>query len=321
MSQIAEVTSEASYEAAKSGLAFYWIPDPGTLLFAGATRIEYLQRQTTNDLSLLGPASVLPNMLTNASGRILEVLTLVALGDQIALLTQPGHAPGLATYFKKHIFFNDQVTIEDASAAWSHLELRGPQAAHALAKFGFSTTPILDGLGSRQLNDQTIFAFGIDSFDAQPAFMLFVPSGLSRQINDMLAQLNGVELAPNTRELLRIEAGLAGDREFTDANTPFELGLARYVSATKGCYTGQEVLARQVTYDKIVRQLAVLSSSQPIPVGSAVQIDSKTLGNVSSAAISPVRGPLALAVLRKPFAPGDSVSIASSTSSHVATIL
>jgi folate-binding protein YgfZ len=321
MSQIAEVTSDASYAAAKSGLAFYQIPNPGTLLFAGATRIEYLQRQTTNDLGLLTPASVVPNMLTNASGRILEVFTLVAIGDQIALLTQPGHAPGLAAYFKKHIFFNDQVTIEDASTTWSHLELRGPQTTHALTSLGFNAIPNLDGLASSDFNGQTIFAFGIDSFDTHPAFMLFVPSGLADLLTATFAQLNAVALAPASRELFRIEARLPGDHEFTDANTPFELGLARYVSATKGCYTGQEVLARQVTYDKIVRQLSSLSSSEPIPVGSAVQIDGKTLGNVSSAAISPARGPLALAVLRKPFASGDTVSITNSGSSLTATIL
>jgi folate-binding protein YgfZ len=316
--QLAEATIDAGYLAATQTAAWYRVPQPGTLVFGGATRVDYLQRQTTNDLGLLTAARALPNVLTNASGRILEVFTLLQLGEQIALLTQPGHAVGLAAYFKKNLFFNDQVTIEDASAAWLQIELRGPQAAAMLSQLDFDNAPSLDEVASA--NPQ-IHVIGIDSFDSHPALLLIAPSPAATELTSQLSTLGAAELSTESRELLRIEAGLAGDPEFTDANTPFEVGLARYVSDSKGCYTGQEVLARQITYDKIVRSLAKLSAEAPVAAGAAVSLDGKAAGQVSSAAVSPVRGPLALAVLRKPFETGETVSIKSAASSVSARIM
>jgi folate-binding protein YgfZ len=311
MSQIAEIGTLEGYQAARQSAAFYRVPNPGTLLIRGATRNEYLQRQTTNDLELLSAARVVPSMLTNASGRILEVFTLIQLGEAIALLTQPSHGPGLAAYFKKLIFFNDQVTIEDASQAWAQFELRGPQAAGVLKQLGFATAPKQDELAAAASAERG-YAFGIERFDTHLAFMLFVPAATATKLHAQLAELHIGQLSFDARELLRVEAGLPGGPEFNDANTPFEIGLDRYVSAGKGCYTGQEVLARQVTYDKIVRSLAQLSTAQPVAANSAIIGDGKTVGSVSSVAVSPDRGPLGLAVLRKPYQePGTLLSVGS----------
>lgn len=300
MSQLAEIIVDEGYAAAKSGCAYYLVPNPGTLMISGATRADYLQRQTTNDLGLLSATRALPNILTNASGRILEVFTLLRLGDQIALLSQPGHAQGLAGYFKKNLFFNDQVTIEDVSANWRRLEFRGPQAVHLLAQLGLTAAPFLDEVATFAMGSDTVHVIGIDSFNKYPAFILLVPGSLTDQLINQLTDLGAISLSVATRDLLRIEAGIAGDPEFTDANTPYEIGLARYLSESKGCYTGQEVLARQVTYDKIVRSLVQLSANEPITAGTAISTEGKNVGQVSSAAISPSLGPLALAVLRKP---------------------
>jgi folate-binding protein YgfZ len=301
MSQIAEVTVSSAYTAAREKLAYYIVQDPGTLRISGETRIEYLQRQSTNDLSLLTPQHAVPNILTSASGRILEVFTLVQDDDGILLLTQPGHAAGLAAYFKKHLFFNDHVSIEDRSAAWAQLELHGPQAAAALAALAFASAPALDEVLQIDFSGQPLRAIGEEGFVGSIEYKLLVPAAAVEGLINRLKNLGAEPLDFETREILRVEAGKAGDPEFTDANTPFEIGLDRYVSADKGCYTGQEVLARQVTYDKVVRHLAKLTAQQAMPVGSAVQADGKTIGTVSSAASSTRLGHLALAVLRKPY--------------------
>lgn len=316
MPELAPAALDPGYLAATQAAAWYRIPQPGMLLFDGATRIDYLQRQSTNDLGLLAPGRAVPNALTNASGRILEVFTLLQLGERLALLTQPGHAPGLAAYFKKRIFFNDQVTIEDASPAWAQLEVHGPQAPAALAALGLATMPALDEAIPGKLSGADFYAIGEEG-----RTRLLVPAELIGQLADQLAAAGASALTQEAREILRIEAGRAGGPEFSDANTPFEIGLERYVSATKGCYTGQEVLARQVTYDKIVRSLAKLAATAPLPPGAAVKLEDKTIGQISSAAISPKDGPMALAVLRKPFQPGDQVQIQAAGGSVAARIL
>ncbi|MCW5873476.1 MAG: hypothetical protein KIS88_02395 [Anaerolineales bacterium] len=304
MSTPAPAALDPNYQAAITAAAWYREQQPGALLLSGATRQEYLQRQTTNDVQLLSAQRALPTVLTNPSARILEVFTLLQLNEQTLLLTQPGHAPGLLAYFKRHLFFNDQVSLEDASAAWEQIEIHGPQAGAALTALGLPAPSTLDEVAEGTLDGQSLYAIAEDA-----CIRLVLPSSA---LPTLLAMLNGAELPEmpaETRELLRIEAGRAGLPEFTDANTPFEVGLNRYVSDTKGCYTGQEVLARQVTYDKVTRGLARLSTLAPAAIGAGVQLDGRTLGSVSSAAVSPTHGPLALAVLRKPFEPGQTVTI------------
>ncbi len=305
MSQIVEARVSAAYRAAREAVAYYLVPNPGTLLIHGETRVEYLQRQSTNDMGLLAANRALPNILTSASGRILEVFILVQDGDANLLLTQPGHAPGLAVYFQKHLFFNDQVKIEDHSRSWAQLELHGPQAAAARAELGFEHSPALDEVLHAEFEGQPLRVFGEEGFASSPSFKLIMPSSLAEELVARLKVSAAEPLDRQTREILRVESGKPGAPEFVDANTPFEIGLDRFVSAEKGCYTGQEVLARQVTYDKVVRNLAQLSAEQPIPVGAAVQAEGKTIGTVSSAAASPRLGELALAVLRKPYAQPD----------------
>jgi len=294
-------TTALSTQAAAHIAAWYRLPQPGTLLLGGATRTDYVQRQTTNDVGLLSPQRAVPTVLTNPSARILEVFTLLQHGEHFLLLTQPGHAAGLAAYFKRHLFFNDQVTVEDSSAAWAQLELYGPQVRSALASLGFAQQPsALDEVVSATWQDQALYAI-----QDEYCIRLLLPSALDLPAD--WAALPELDLA--SREQLRIEAGRAGDLEFTDANTPFEVGLGRYVSASKGCYTGQEVLARQVTYDKVARGLAQLSSDTAMQPSASVSLDGRTIGQVSSAAVSSTLGPLALAVLRKPFEPGQTVTV------------
>ncbi len=310
MSQIDEVTVSTAYTAAREALAYFIVADPGTLLISGETRIEYLQRQSTNDLGLLTAQRAVPNILTSASGRILEVFTIIQDGDGILLLTQPSHAAGLAAYFKKHLFFNDRVSIDDQSAQWAQLELHGPQAAAALAALGFAAHPTLDEVLQIDFGGQPLRAIGEDGFVGPISCRLLVPAKAVDQLTDRFKHLGAGPLDFETREILRVEAGKAGDPEFIDANTPFEIGLDRYVSADKGCYTGQEILARQVTYDKVVRDLARLNAELPMQVGSAVQADGQTIGIVSSAVSSPRLGNLVLAVLRKPYAqPGTALEM------------
>ena len=303
--------SPDTHASAIPAAAYYRVSQPGTLLVSGATRQDYLQRQTTNDVGLLSAQRAVPTVLTNPSARILEVFTVVQHGEAMLLLTQAGHAAGLAAYFKRHIFFNDDVSATDVSAECEQVEIVGVQAQAALAALDLPAPATLDEVASGTLEGQGVYALAEDA-----GIRLLVPAGVLPALLAALQTAGLAELTASAREQLRIEAGRAGAPEFTDANTPFELGLRRYVSDTKGCYTGQEVLARQVTYDKVTRSLALMRTAAGVQPGASVQLEGRTLGSVSSVAASGDTG-LALAVLRKPFEIGQEVSIGG----HPATIL
>ncbi|MCW5876550.1 MAG: hypothetical protein KIS85_06670 [Anaerolineales bacterium] len=274
----------------------YITENSGLLRFSGETHRDYLQRQTSNDLGRLGPQRAVPSLLTSAQGRVLEYFTLLQDGESLLMVTQPGHGHGLAAYFQKRIFFNDQVTVQDVSADWAQIELHGPQAAAALAKLGVQAVPELDGLAAGNWEGHPLHLLTQAGYSTEYSYLLLAPAAAPA----LLAELGLAALEHNQRELLRIEAGLPGDPEFNHQYTPFELGLDRLVSTDKGCYTGQEVLARQVTYDKVVRRLARLSAGEPLSPGQRLLAEGKPVGEVTSAAVSPQHGPLGLAVLRRP---------------------
>ncbi|MBX3049484.1 MAG: folate-binding protein YgfZ [Anaerolineales bacterium] len=285
-----------AYQAAKEGAAYFTLSAPGLLRFTGETHVDFLQRQTSNDLGLLSPQQAVPSLLTSAQGRVLEHFSLAQDGDNLLMLTQPGHGPGLAAYFQKRIFFNDQVVVQDQSDAYAQIELHGPLAVQALARLGLEPVAALDSLRAAEWQGHPVHLITQPGYGSPYRYLLMLPQPTAPAL---LVSLQLSELNASQRELLRIEAGLPGDPEFNHQYTPFELGLDRLVSATKGCYTGQEVLARQVTYDKVVRKLARISSQQPLAPGQRLLAEDKPVGEVTSAANSPTHGPLALAVLRR----------------------
>jgi len=128
-----------------------------------------------------------------------------------------------------------------------------------------------------------------------------------------LAEAGARGLVGEAYETVRVEAGLpAAGRELTDAYTPLETGLRAAVHEAKGCYTGQEVLARQINYDKITRQMVGLRLETPVQRGAAVQVEGRGAGEVTSAVVSPRFGAIALAVVKRPhFEPGTVVMVAS----------
>lgn len=289
-----------AFTSSKTNAAFYVIQHPGYVRFAGDTRREYLQRQTTNNLDYLAANRALPSLLTSPTGRILERFTLIDEGDAIGMITQPGHGPGLAEYFGKRIFFTDQVTVKDASSQFAQIELHGLQASEVLMKLGFASAPAPNEIVTAQWSGIDVLAFGEEGFVGELRFLLIFSASQRDQLTNRLIDLSVPQLDFATRELLRIEAGMAGDPEFQNEYTPFEVGLDGLVSTDKGCYTGQEVLARQVTYDKVVRHMVRLKAADAFERGASIFVDGKEVGKVSSAANSPEGGHLGLAVIRKP---------------------
>jgi folate-binding protein YgfZ len=109
------------------------------------------------------------------------------------------------------------------------------------------------------------------------------------------------ELSSESRHILRVEAGLPdAGAELSEEYTPLEAGMERAVSGDKGCYPGQEVLARQVTYDKVTQRLVGLRLSEPVAPGRRLLVEGKPAGVVTSAAESPRFGAIALGVVKRP---------------------
>lgn len=272
------------YEAARTGAASWRVPDPGYLRFEGQDARDFIQRQTTNDIRNLTAGQVQLTILTSGTARILDVWRLMIDGDGIGAITLPGRAAGITRYLRKRIFFMDKVTVTDASAAIALFEIIGPDGAHLAQGWGDPAARLIPPVAGIGLG-----------------WLLMVPAERADSTAERLAAAGVVPLSAGAYPVLRIEAGLPGpERELTDEHTPLETNLGAGISGAKGCYTGQEVIARQVNYDKITRRLAGLRLDAPVEPGAVVMVEGRTAGDVTSAVISPDFGPIALAILRRP---------------------
>ncbi len=299
-----------AYQAAHSGAAYAVIPEAGCLRIEGEDRQAFLQRQTTNDVRGLAPERAVLTVLTSSTARTLDVLYLLPEETAIAALTLPGRAPATGQFLRSRIFFMDKVSLVDASPASVQIDLFGPRAPQVLERLG-AATPEVDqvvdvpwqALTLRVLRLQPAFGLGFRLLAAQEAL---------QPLCQALAQAGAAALDAATLEVLRIEAGLpAGGAELSETYTPLEAGLKPAISSTKGCYTGQEVIARQITYDKVTQHLAGLRLEAPVEPGVRVYTSEGDLaGTVTSAALSPRLGALALAVLKRPHhAPGTALRV------------
>lgn len=298
------------YRAAKEGAVFRPLPAAGYLRLSGGDRMDFLQRQTTNDVSALRGGRALMDVLTSPTARILDVFELILEDEHIGVLTQPGRGEGLASYLRGKVFFMDDVAIEDASEEIVQVELDGPHAADVLTRLGAEQVPEQGELVEERINDAAVRIIGQAGL-AGTGYRLLIPAAQADEVEAALRGVGAVRLSDAVYEVLRVEAGLpAVGAELSEDYTPLEVGLSDAVSLSKGCYTGQEVLARQVNYDKVTRQMAGLALEQPVPPGSALRAEGRPAGAVTSVAESPVHGWIALAVVKRPHdEPGSELTV------------
>jgi tRNA-modifying protein YgfZ len=294
-----------SYQASLSGAAYYLQEEAGFVRAKGPDRIDFIQRQTTGDVRQLKPERAVLSVLTSPTARILDVLYLIGspAGQEghIDMITLPGKSQQTATYLKSRIFFNDNVSILDMSNSYVQIDLMGPQAANIIRSWVSS-----GGMEANAILQSQVEGFSILALRQDNQFGLGWRLILLKEARDaILSKLDkekAVELADEVYEIRRIEEGNpAVAKELTDAYTPLEVNLKEAVSDNKGCYTGQEVIARQITYDKVTRRLVGLNLERRVSPGAEIRVEGRIAGSVTSAAHSPRFGPVALGIIKRPF--------------------
>lgn len=289
---------------------FYPLPEAGCLQISGEDRVAFLQRQTTNDIRKLAADGCTTTVLTSSTARILDVLTLIQQGDSLMALTLPGYGAKTTTFLKSRIFFMDKVSLEDVSADTCQILILGEDAQRSAAPLELESLPAAGKLLLARLGETEVLVLGEEGYPV-PAYRLVAPISSKRILSERLEQAGLVELDAATYQVLRVELGIPGaGAELSEAYTPLEAGLAHTISDNKGCYTGQEVIARQITYDKVTRQLAGLRLEGEGAPGDKVFVEKTPVGEVTSIACSERLGWIALAILKRPHhAPGTLVSV------------
>ena len=242
----------------------------------GPDREAFLQGQLTQDVRGLAPgASRLAAGLT-PKGKLLYFGTLVAEAGRFLLLLPEDAVGAAAAHLAKYAAFQ-KVSVRDATADYVRVALYGP---------GSAAVPL--PAGAVRLPAEWEFAGEI------------VAAASARdQIFAGLAANDSIEVAEATAEVLRVEAGRPRLlRDATEANVLAELGLDAAISTTKGCYVGQEIVARMRTYGRASRRLVGFRFTAKHVSPGAIFTDpekpSRELARVTSAATSPRFGSIGL---------------------------
>jgi folate-binding protein YgfZ len=266
---------------------------PGVVDVEGPDRVAFLQGQLTQDVRGLAPGEVRPAAGLTPKGKLLYVARLVGLPEALRLLVPASLLESVTAHLRKYAVFQ-KVTVANRSSAWLRVGLYPGGSARPAPE---DDPPG----GALRLPGEGEFAWEI-----------LAPAAERGALETWLSRAESVEAAEEIAEARRIEAGRPRFGSDMDAtNLPDEVNLEPAISRTKGCYVGQEIVARLATYGRVNRRLVGFRFPHgAIPVGSRlVHPDTKAdgkieWGRVTSCAESPAFGSIGLGFAFRDVAPG-----------------
>lgn len=282
----------------------------GKLRVFGKDRESLLHRLTTNEMRNLPASGGVVNMFTNAKGRVVDVVEMFMEEDSIFMLATPGRANVVKEWIEKYTFIED-VRCEDVTTQYGLMAFFGEESVELLRQlFGWEVDD-LPRQHARPLTWEGKSVIVHRSGAITPVqFNLIMPvAEMARFWKPATAPATPIGSA--AYEMLRIHHGQpAVGKEITDEYNPHEVGLYPFINFEKGCYIGQEVIARLDSYQKVQRQLMGVTLEvdeacvQPGSAGSVpIYLGEQLIGQLTSSCFSPERGQgLGLAVVRKQFA-------------------
>ena len=192
--------------------------------------------------------------MTTNKGRVVDLLTLLYMSDHWLVLTSPGNQQRVIEWIDEFTF-GEEIELEDVTEEKGFVTVIGPRGGEVLR---------IESLESNHWVEATAAEAGILVYRVgagqEGAFNVITPSESVEGICSALVEAGAQEIDAEAYEVFRLEAGSpVFGREFGEEVNPLEAGLWEAVSFTKGCYVGQEVVARLNTYEKVKRYLAKLT--------------------------------------------------------------
>jgi aminomethyltransferase len=287
-----------AYQAAQETAVFVDRSNLALFKITGESRLEILDRISTQAVTGLESREGTATVLTTDIGRVIDRLLLYAGSDALYVLAGEGHRAPLAQYLMRNVFFNDDFHLEDLTEETAVFAVYGPQAGKKLAAAGFPETDLpLHHWRQAEIGGQTAYLHRTDPVAGDGYFVMVDAAGRDA-LYDHLAESGVTPIDDATFDLLRIESGLPRfGRELTLDYIPLEANLWDDVSFNKGCYTGQEIIARMESRGRLAKRLVRLRPEAPVAAGTEVRAGGRKAGTVTSAATGPA-GPAALAYLK-----------------------
>lgn len=259
--------------------------DLGVLRVTGAARLDLINRMSTQDLRGLGAGMGTATVLTTDIGRIIDRLLLCVDTDAVTVITGEHNGDNIARYLMRFVFFNDDFHLQDQSATTFVWAVYGPESAAVLAAANLHGESLSrHHWCSGVIDDNAVILQRSDPVNGD-GFLIWGALENQAAVGVALQQAGCELISAETFDAVRIAAGLPRfGRELTNAYIPLEANLWDDVSFSKGCYTGQEIIARMESRGQLAKKLVHLRADEPIEVGEIVSAEGKRAGSITSAA-------------------------------------
>jgi folate-binding protein YgfZ len=297
------VEIDAQYRQLREECGLVERADRGLLVVSGAEAAEYLQGQLTNDIEAVEPGDGCYAALLDRKGHMQADMRVLRPGEgaELWLDLEPEGFEAARRHLGMYKI-GRQVEVENSSEERSLLSLVGPRAVEIA---GSAPLP------ENACETVTVGGVACIAIGAAAGIDLLVPLAERDRVRDALLGAGAVEVSPEAAKIVRIEAGRPRfGAEMGMETMPAEAGIVEQaVSFTKGCYIGQETVARLHYKGKPNRHLRGLRFSGPARAGDPLLLGEKEVGAVGSAAISPALGAIGLAILRREAEPGATLTV------------
>jgi tRNA-modifying protein YgfZ len=275
----------------------------GKLALSGPDAKTFLAGQVTNDTEALQPGDGCYAAFLTHKGKMLGDLRVLDVGEELLLDTERVALQALFDMIRR-FKVGYELELHKRTVERGLLSLIGPEAVRVTAAEGLpdvehANAPVtIQGIAALAARTDT----GVD---------LICDSADTESLIQTLRGRDAVAISVQAAEIVRIEHGRPRYGVDMDESTiPQEAGLnERAVSFTKGCYVGQETVARLYYRGKPNRLLRGLRLSEPAPPGTELRLGEKAVGRLSSTAVSPTFGPIGLGLVRREAEPGANVSV------------
>jgi folate-binding protein YgfZ len=273
------------------------------LVVRGADAAEYLQGQLTNDVEALAPEQGCYAALLDRKGHLQSDMRVLRLENgEIWLDLEPGPAAAVLKHLRTYSIGRD-LEVDDVTDQWAITSLIGPRAGELS---GF------EGLGPehaqrfREWDGTEVLAVATDV-----GLDLMTKADQAASLASLLEAAGAAEVSEAAAEIVRVESGRPRfGLDMGPESMPAEAGITeRAVDFEKGCYIGQEPVARLHYRGKPNRTLRGLRLSEPAEHGAPLALGEREVGKVGTACLSPAHGPIALAIVRREASEGDVLAV------------
>lgn len=292
----------AEYHAALSAAVILDRSHEGRIQLFGKDRFELLNRMSTNKMVDMAANEGRPTIFTNANARIIDRVVAYNRDDHLLLITEPGRGNALTQFLQRSIFFNDDVRPVDITTQTTQFAIHGTNTDAVIAALNPDAAKVSPLQGIEIVIDgATIYAAKRKAVCSEH-WLIVSPADSAEAVYDALLQAGQshglIPAGSLTYNTLRIRAGRPARSELNTDYIPLEVGLWDEVNFAKGCYTGQEIIARMESRAKLAKTIVALNMQEFVASPTEIKQDGRSIGKLTSSVQAPTGEIFSIAIIK-----------------------